>query len=113
LHRVIYHIYDDKQDAENSIKDLIATLWIDPIDPEKNNVKMIQLLVLLLPFFLFLLAVFMISYSWQYAPKDPFPAANDVSKNMYYILYALGIVIFVYLYWHMISKARSKYNISV
>lgn len=111
LRRAIHHNYAKKKGSGDNVKDkdihLFAPLWIDPVNVEQN--KFLQFLILLIPFIIFLLSVTMIIYSWQYAPSEPFAAANNLSKNIYYSLYAFDIGIFIFSYWRIINEVRYYY----
>jgi TRAP-type C4-dicarboxylate transport system permease small subunit len=112
LRSIIHKQYNKSKQKEENIKNLpiyfIAPLWIDPVNPEQN--KILQFLVLLLPFVIFLSSTIMILYSWNYGPSEPFATASLISENFYYWLYILCFGIFIYSYWHIISEVKNYYN---
>jgi len=85
LRRYIHRIYQKKQKREDIVKNqriyLIAPLWLDPANPDQN--KIMQFLILLLPFVIFLLSIVMISYSWHYTPHAPSVAAQNLSRKIF------------------------------
>jgi hypothetical protein len=109
LRRLIHFMRDDNEErkGENLKNEKvyhIAPLWIDPPNPNQNRTA--RLLLLAIPFVIFILSVEIISYTWEHAPSTPFPAASDVNKNLYYAVYAAGIGMFVYSFWLVISEVR-------
>lgn len=107
LRRSLAPIYDEQSKKFGTNKghvNIVAPLWIDHKDPVKK--KAMRFSVLLLPFGIFLVCIFMISYSWENAPNPPFISSSELSKNIYYGIYTLSFGFFIYSYICIIKEAR-------
>lgn len=102
---------EDRKERQESDKDdelsQIAPLWIDPANPKQN--KILQLTILSIPVVIFIFSTSAIIYTWEHAPTPPFPAASEINKSIYYIIYALCIIFFAYGYWR-IYKEIAEYK---
>jgi hypothetical protein len=94
LRRAFHTLHQQQDPGKEVLTDeqiaLIAPLWIDPADPEQD--RRVQLVALLAPALIFVLACGLIFYSWTL----PAPyAASTASRWLYGVLYLLSAGLFV------------------
>lgn len=107
LRRVVHDFYLQKDPEQIILTDqqiaLIAPLWIDPLVKERN--RAINLAVLLLPFFFFVMACGLIIYLWAL----PNVLSSPIQPWIYGGLYGLSLGLFGYSCWQ-IKEALRRYN---
>ena len=106
LRRVFHTIYQQKDPSRTKITDnhiaLIAPLWIDPIGHNQNQI--IRLILILLPFIVFVISTWLVLYSWTL--KDPLTSTDMPNFWLYSGLYLLSLLVFVYSYWRIFIQYR-------
>ena len=107
LRRAIHYSYQTRNTNASVVTDLkigyIAPLWIDPSNPEKNNLG--RFVILSVPLIIFIFSLIMTSYVWYYAPT----VFSQLEKLVYSGLYAISIGFFVYGYL-LIKKELDYYS---
>jgi hypothetical protein len=97
--RKSYHLLYQRKDPNKEILTdeqimLIAPLWIDPLNPNKKNI--ISLIILSIPFLIFIVSCIMILYSWT------IPGLLRLEETLNWWLYggmfSLSFLLFIYGY---------------
>ena len=111
LRRIIHYLYQTKHSSGSVGSDLkiayIAPLWIDPSNPEKNN--LLRFVILSVPLIIFVASMIMIFYSWSFIDNASPTPLSQVEKLIYGGLYGVSIGFFVYGYL-VIKKEIDYYS---
>jgi hypothetical protein len=108
LRRIFHNLYQKKDTDQAILTDsqvaLVASLWIDPVDPEQN--RTVRFLIFLTPFMFFVMAISLLFYNGLFL--------NDFSSDtglfnavLYIILYVLSLGMFIYGLWQVLIRLRN------
>jgi hypothetical protein len=83
-----------------------ALLWIDPKNP--GQTKIVRVLVLLLPFAIYIASISLIFFSWG-IPESPLGGTHNADyRNGFTILYGVSIVVILYSYYKICVEYIKK-----
>jgi hypothetical protein len=95
----VHYSYQARNPNSSIISNLkiayIAPLWIDPSNPEKNN--LLQFVILSVPLIIFVISLIVTLYTWSFPAADVLlRVVSEFEKLVYGGLYAISIGFFVY-----------------
>ena len=106
LRKSFHQLYQRKDPTRTVLNDqqiaLIAPLWIDPENTNKQ--KLARLIILSIPFVIFIISCILIFYNWSI--PGFFAYADQLNWWLYGGLYVVSLLIFIYGYRQILNELR-------